>query len=201
MKEGSKISYFDSIADKWDSFENMEVLQNKLSAELGQMKIACDERILDIGCGTGNLVMALIKKLGESGKIWAVDISKKMLEVAQKKITDLRIHWIQSDAENLPFTEGFFDRVMCFSVWPHFNDKVQAALEIRRVLRRGGTMHIWHLLSRERVNEIHANADESLRGDVLHSSVQTASLLENVGFKIIVALEDNERYLITARKI
>jgi len=201
MKEGSKISYFDSIADKWDSFENMEALQNKLNAGLGQMKIACDERILDIGCGTGNLVMALIKKLGESGKIWAVDISKKMLEVAQKKITDFQIHWIQSDAENLPFTEGFFDRVMCFSVWPHFNDKVQAALEIRRVLRRGGTMHIWHLLSRERINEIHANADESLRGDFLHSSVQTASLLENVGFKIIVALEDNERYLITARKI
>ena len=66
----------------------------------------------------------------------------------------------------LPLPDESCDRVICYSVWPHFDDRAAVAAELGRVLRPGGSLHVWHLGSRARVNAIHASAGEAIRHDV-----------------------------------
>ncbi len=128
----------------------------------------------------------------------AVDISPRMLEVARSKIADPRVTWHLADARSLPLADASCDRVVCYSVWPHFDDRHAVAVELRRVLRPGGSLHVWHLSGRERINEIHASAGEAVRHDLLGPVSETAAVLGAAGFSVHTAVEGPERYLVTA---
>ena len=138
MSENSRSSYFDSIADQWDGWEDLTLLQRRLAAGFDAMGVGPDEIVLDVGCGTGNLTSALLARLSARGRAIAVDISPRMIEVARHKVRDERVAWHTVDASRLPLSAEHCDRVFCFSVWPHFEDPGAAAIEFRRVLKPGG---------------------------------------------------------------
>lgn len=200
MIANPRVPFFDELAERWDGFEDLEVLEQKLAAGLEALGVGPDEVVLDVGCGTGNLVQALLRKLSAKGRVVAVDISARMLEVAGSKVRDERVSWHLEDARQLPLADGSCDRIFCYSVWPHFEDRLSIAKELRRILVAGGSLHVWHLLSREAINEIHAKVDEAVRHDVLAPVEETAALLEAAGFEIAVAKESDEDYLVTAVK-
>jgi ubiquinone/menaquinone biosynthesis C-methylase UbiE len=200
MTDDPRTAFFDGIAEKWDGWEDLPALANKLAAGLDELGVGRDELVLDVGCGTGNLTRALLGRLSEDGRVVAVDISPRMIEVARRKVADARALWRAEDARDLSLPDGSCDRVICYSVWPHFEDPPAVAAELRRVLRPGGHLHVWHLIPRAKINEIHASAGEAVRGDVLLPVVETAALLERAGFEVEAAVDDEERYLITAKK-
>ncbi|HUT77464.1 MAG TPA: class I SAM-dependent methyltransferase [Polyangia bacterium] len=200
MTTNPRIAFFDGIAVKWDGWEELEALGHKLAAGLDELGVGVNECVLDVGCGTGNLTLALLARLSDRGRVVAVDIAQRMIDVARVKIADERVVWHTVDARRLPLEDGSCDRVICCSVWPHFEDPGEVAAELSRVLRPGGLLHVWHLIQRERVNAIHASADEAVRGDVLAPARETAKLLAGAGFLISTAVETAERYLVTARK-
>ncbi len=193
-------AFFDSIADKWDGWDDLAVLQKRMAAGLDHFGVRPHETVMDIGCGTGNLTIALLAALGAAGKVLAVDISPRMIEVAQAKVRDPRVNWHVGTAEILPVSDASIDRIVCFSVWPHLVDQQATLVEFARVLRPGGFVHVWHLISRQRVNEIHGSANEAVRGDHLASAVETAAALTAAGFQLREAVEDAEHYLVTASK-
>jgi len=195
-----RTDFFDSIADKWDTWHDLKDQGNKLGAILDEFGVNAGEHVLDIGCGTGNLTMALLPRIGTSGKIVAVDISSRMLARAKGKISDSCIMWHHGSAEKLPIDNGKIDRVLCFSIWPHFDNPEEIVKEFHRVLRPGGSLHIFHLISREQVNRIHSQANPSVRNDTLVHATETANLLTRNGFIVCSTRDDEERYVITARK-
>jgi len=194
-------AFFDSIAEKWDSWEDLESLQKKFANALAGFGVRSDEHILDVGCGTGNLTGALLLKLSAHGRITAVDISPKMIEKAKSKVTDHRVEWVCCAVESLVGPKDLFDRIICYSVWPHLTDPESAVVVFKRMLKTNGMLHVWHLISRDAVNKIHAEADEAVSNHLLAPASQTAALLEQSGFFIEDMQDDADGYLVTGRKL
>ncbi len=196
-----RIEFFDMIADQWDGWHDLRELACNLDAVLGKFGIGPGATVVDAGCGTGNLTISLLNGiLAPSGRIVAVDISQKMIALAQRKVTDPRVAWHCGPADRLPLEDGTVDHVICFSSWPHFHDPAAVTREFRRVLRTGGALHILHLISRSDVNRIHAQAHPSVHHDILLPAGETSRLLKMHGFRVITITDDDHRYLVTACK-
>ena len=91
-------------------------------------------RVLDVGCGTGALAAALTESF--ACKVWGVDASAEMLEVARRR-APRGVGFKLGRAEALPFRDGWFERVTMTLV-SHLVDRPVAFREARRVLRDGG---------------------------------------------------------------
>ena len=200
MEESGAAAFFDGIAEQWDGWEDLDTLRGRLLFGLDEFGVGEGETVLDVGCGTGNLTLALLEQLSERGRVLAVDLSPAMLAVAGGKVRDPRVEWFCGDAGSLPWGSGTVDRAICFSVWPHFADPAKVAREFRRLLRGGGALHVWHLTPREKVNAIHAAAGEAVRGHALAPARETAALLAGLGFRIGTVRDDDGGYLVTAVK-
>jgi ubiquinone/menaquinone biosynthesis C-methylase UbiE len=200
MSENPRAEYFDGIAEQWDGWECQATLAARLDAGLAELGVGADETVVDVGCGTGNLTRALLARLSAAGRVIAVDISPRMIAVARAKVADPRVEWRCADARRLPLPDGGAHRVLCYSVWPHFEDPRAVARELERALRPGGRLHVWHLLPRARINEIHAGAGEAVRHDLLAPGVETAGLLAEQGFAVDAVVDDQARYLISATR-
>lgn len=74
-------NFFDNIAKEWDNI--IEVNEEKINTLLSKLDIKENERVLDVGTGTGVLI-PFIKKLNKNGYIRGIDLSNGMLEVARK---------------------------------------------------------------------------------------------------------------------
>lgn len=200
MVAGDKRAYFDSIAARWDGWEDLASLPGRLRAGLMELAMLPGETVVDLGCGTGNLTGVLAEMVGERGRVLAVDFSPGMLAQAQAKITAPQVHWFCDDAACLPVADQSVDHVVCFSVWPHFNDASRVADEIFRLLKPGGNLHIWHLAGRETINEIHHGQGQPIGMDLLPPAIDLSQLLQDAGFEIQLITDEKERYLISARK-
>ncbi|WAC90744.1 class I SAM-dependent methyltransferase [Mycobacterium sp. Aquia_213] len=111
---------------------------------VSQAGIAGGHRVLEIGCGTGNLTLRA-KRSQPSADVTGCDPDPRILGVAQRKANGLTgIRFEQGYAERLPYADGEFDRVLSSMMLHHIKDeaKPEAAAEIFRVLRPGGRLHL-----------------------------------------------------------
>jgi SAM-dependent methyltransferase len=93
-------------------------------------------RVLDVGCGTGQLSVAL----ADHARVWGVDPSEEMLDVARRRVprgVGLKL----GSAEELPFKDGWFDRVV-LRLAVHLVDRPRAFAEAFRVLAPAGRIVI-----------------------------------------------------------
>ncbi len=94
-------------------------------------------RVLDVGCGTGRLSVALVERA--YAKVWGVDASAEMLAVAKDKVQGVAFK--RADAESLPFKDGWFERAVLWLVI-HLVDRPAALAEARRVLATDGRVAV-----------------------------------------------------------
>jgi len=99
--------------------------------------VAEDERVLDLGCGTGSLTAAILSAR-TAGEVVGVDPSPAFVEAARDRFRDADARFETGDAQQLPFADGVFDRVLSMLVVNFVPEPGAAASEMRRVTRRGG---------------------------------------------------------------
>src|SRR6266536_111291 len=92
-------------------------------------------RVLDVGSGTGRFAAAL----AERARVWAVEPSPEMLEVARRRAPGVRFK--AGSVEQLPFKDGWFERATMWLV-VHLVDRPRAFAELRRVLVPSGRFAI-----------------------------------------------------------
>ncbi|GAA0116090.1 class I SAM-dependent methyltransferase [Clostridium senegalense] len=115
------------------------------------------EKVLDVASGKGASLFLSAKKVGESGEVIGIDISKGMvdetnLEIKHKGIENAQL--IVMDAENLDFESEYFNHVLCgFGVFFFPNYEI-AFKEIMRVLKSGGKVSFTTFLRKKDENFI-----------------------------------------------
>ncbi|MFI8716688.1 class I SAM-dependent methyltransferase [Stenotrophomonas sp. NPDC077464] len=99
--------------------------------------------VLDVGCGTGALCLAIAARLGPAGRSSGVDISAPMIAVARERARAAAtpIEFTVADAEQHAFEPGSVDRIVSRFGVMFFNHPVRAFANLRRALRSGGSLH------------------------------------------------------------
>ena len=113
-------------------------------------------RLLELACGTGRLTRALIATLPANVLVEATDLNDAMLEVARARESAPNVRWSSADALALPFEDASFDAAVCQFGVMFFPDKVEAARQVRRVLKRGGSywFNVWDALAANPIGRI-----------------------------------------------
>ena len=134
-----------------------------LTVDFGLLRHAPNDRILDVGCGTGRHVVEACRR---PCCVVGVDCDPDELRFCKGYLYCLicdgemraKANLLLGDGDRLPFADGSFDRVICTEVLEHVPDDARVVRELARVLRPGGTMAVsvpayaaetlyWRLLS------------------------------------------------------
>jgi ubiquinone/menaquinone biosynthesis C-methylase UbiE len=114
-------------------------------ALIGQANLEVDQRVLDLGCGTGTLSI-WIKEACPSIDIIGIDGDPAVLSRATQKAehAGVSVQFDEAMSFNLPYPAAHFDRVVSSLLFHHLSweDKVRTAREIYRVLRPAGQLHV-----------------------------------------------------------
>lgn len=99
--------------------------------------------VLDLGCGTGTLAIALAAAPG-GASVTGIDGDPEILELARRKEGSERVELSEGLADALPFSDASFDRVVTSLLLHHLEPAVKrvALAEAHRVLRPGGRLHV-----------------------------------------------------------
>jgi ubiquinone/menaquinone biosynthesis C-methylase UbiE len=110
-----------------------------------QAELESAERVLEIGCGTGNLAL-LVKRMRPQLEVVGLDPDPKALARASRKArhAGLAVKLDRGFADELPYPDGCFDRVLSSLMFHHVEaDRRAASLrQVLRVLRPGGSLHL-----------------------------------------------------------
>lgn len=122
------------ISSKYKPFAEL-ILTNMEKHDLNK-----NSAILDLGCGPGFLLFELKNKSPQL-KIYGLDPSKQMLNAAREKAKEYNITdytFKTGIAEDIPFSNHFFDVVTCLSSLHDFKDALKTIQEVNRVLKTNG---------------------------------------------------------------
>jgi len=191
--------FFDERAAGWDAGVPADVVERAREILEG-LGIAPGSRVLDVGCGTGVLVPMLCELMQGRGFVAAADVSLNMLHEGRKKYEGPLAGWLQLDVVRLPMRGGSFDWVLCYSVFPHFEDRRGAVSELAGALRRGGRLAIFHSKSREDINAFHRSVGGEVGGHELPDEPEMREILEGAGLEVERLENRSDRYLALAVK-
>jgi ubiquinone/menaquinone biosynthesis C-methylase UbiE len=129
-------------------------------------------RVLEIGCGTGNLLLTVARR-HPGVEVIGIDPDPAALRRARRKAAraGLPVRLDRAFAGELPFPDGSMDRVLSSLMLHHLDDdeKTRAMHEIRRVLRPGGQLHL--------VDFAGTPSKRGLGGHLFHRSPRLAGTL------------------------
>lgn len=119
------------------------------------------ERILDVACGSGELSI----KVAERGcEVHGIDLSEYAINSAKRLAERERVSMCEFEvgsAEDLPYPDRYFDKVVCSSSLEHFKDDIKTLKEMHRVLKPNGSVVLstdsFNYPTEDELKEMHRN--------------------------------------------
>ena len=193
--EGRK-SFFNEAAGTWDErfyTAELAVFLEKLVSKFG---LKLGQNVLDVGTGTGLLIPFLLKAIGTSGSITAIDYAEKMVQICKSKHSHKKnVTIILQDVEELDLQSASFDIAVCFGLFPHLAHKERTLLHLKNVLKHGGKLIIAHALSSAEIKAHHNRSPSPIANDVLPEKLEMWRMLKRVGFTRIFIKDKPGCYL------
>jgi len=152
-------------------------------AVLDELRAHPARRILDVGCGTGDLTARLRAEL-TTELVAGCDFSAGMLEQAAARTRAVR--WLQGDATRLPFTDATFEAVLSTEAFHWFPDPDTALREFHRVLGPGGRLLVALVNVRVPTTSRLAHAGSKALGQPAHwpTRAEMAERVRDAGFTV-----------------
>jgi len=169
----------------------------KIEVHLERWALEAGQKVLEPGCGTGRLTELLAARVGSSGEVVAFDVSSEMVALARRRCA-ARVSCEVGDGRTLGQPDAYFDRIVCFQVFPHFVHRDEVLREFRRVLRPDGVFWIAHLIGREQVNEVHRRSSPPLNTHLLPDSATLRTVLSAAGFHLEDIRDDANGFSVRA---
>ncbi len=175
---------WDNIAEEWNEFKTIpaEHISEFLKGKNG--------KILDLGSGSGRHLRKI-----KNGKMYLVDFSKKMIDLAKKQAKEKSIEaeFIVANLTKLPFENNFFDSAIAVAVFHCLKPKSQekAVKELFRVMKKGAKAEIvvWNKDSKRFKNaekeKLVKWRDKGARYYYLFDEKEAHDLFKKAGFKIV----------------
>lgn len=193
--------YFDRIAERYDTLEVLKKTKNTYECFVSCIKEKGAASILDVGCGTGELLRILSETVPDA-RLWGMDISDKMLEKAEEKLSG-RAELILGDSVSIPLESESCDVICCNHSFHHYPKPLKVLKEFHRVLKDGGLILIgensYPPVRRMKANL--RNISKRCRGDVwFYSKREICWLLSRYFDQIDYKLIDDNSCFIRACK-
>ena len=108
-------------------------------AFLEEVGLGAPAAVVDVGCGTGNLALAVAERW-PSARVTGVDPSAAFVRAARQRAGSSQVRFEVGDAQNLPLPGGSVDASLACLVLNFVPDPSRAVAEMSRVTRPGGTV-------------------------------------------------------------
>ena len=141
MKDLDNIkTLFTEISPQYDRMNHIMTLGRdakwrKSAVQL--LNLRNNDLVLDLGAGTGEITLEIMRQNPKCTVI-AADATPKMIKIGQEKTNQGHVHWLHTDALNLPFANEKFDAVISGFLRRNVNNLRQCLLEQNRVLKHNG---------------------------------------------------------------
>ncbi|MDT0595397.1 bifunctional demethylmenaquinone methyltransferase/2-methoxy-6-polyprenyl-1,4-benzoquinol methylase UbiE [Glaciecola petra] len=147
QKQDMVAEVFHSVAAKYDIMNDL--MSFGIHRVWKRFTIDCSgvragQKVLDLAGGTGDLAAKFSKIVGPTGQVILADINHSMLNVGKEKLINKGImgnlHYVQANAEALPFPDNHFDLITIAFGLRNVTDKSKALASMFRVLKPGGRL-------------------------------------------------------------
>lgn len=110
---------------------------------IDKLELQPGEAVLDIGCGTGALLPALVEAVGPQGRVVAMDFSPQMVTIARKRAKWPNVEVRQADACNTDHGAGEFDAAVALGAFSAMPDVPAAVANAADALKPGGRLFVF----------------------------------------------------------
>jgi arsenite methyltransferase len=137
QRHGDPKAYAASLDDpKRDAYQKPDEVVKALALTPGQT-------VADIGAGTGYFSLRLARAVGDTGRVYAVDVSPDMMQILNRRVRDHdlpNVVGVLAPGDDPLLREGSVDVVFFCNVWHHIDDQSGYLEHLRRALKPGGRL-------------------------------------------------------------